>query len=173
MPKILVLSGHIATGKTTLANNLSSSKGARIVRTRELLLAHLGTTARRSDLQLQGEILDQETNGRWVAEALTSDLRGDAHTNFVVVDSCRIRAQIVAIRDEFESVFHVHLTASVDVRSKRFLGRSEDVTFEAASEHFVESEADSLATIADIVVDTGLTSEQETASKVLAMAGLT
>ena len=76
---IVVLSGAVATGKTTLADELEQRFGAQRIGSHELLLARLGQGERRdrSALQTLGERLDRESGGRWLADEPVDVLAAD------------------------------------------------------------------------------------------------
>ena len=104
MTLVVVLSGPIAAGKTTLAWQLRDAYGAVVFGTRQLLLAHLGPGAGRANLQRLGETLDRETSGMWVADALNVELVQRGDVPIIVVDACRVREQVDAIRSAFPRV---------------------------------------------------------------------
>src|SRR5262245_57575698 len=126
MPQLVVLlSGSVASGKSTLANHLVQDFEATLFKTWQLLTAIRPDVGRdRVSLQAIGEKLDRDTDGRWVSEALgkkSTELPTDA---LIVVDSVRILSQIDWIRRGFgPSVIHVHLEASDKDLRKRYAGR--------------------------------------------------
>jgi adenylosuccinate synthase len=77
--RIVVLSGVIGAGKSTLANGLEKTYGARVVKTRELLDIEARHRLRilhtREEYQEFGELRDIETGGAWVANALAEITR--------------------------------------------------------------------------------------------------
>ena len=95
MPKqIVLLSGNISSGKSTLSNLLQEQFGLHVLKTKKVIqnlaLQKLGREVEneRRAMQKFGESLDKETRGRWVRDALPPDqgpwLRRDLGTN-----SCR------------------------------------------------------------------------------------
>src|SRR2546428_9442405 len=118
--RIIVLSGPVASGKTTLGDTLVERYGFKLQKTRELIRIFQKTDLERGALQVGGDALDRKTQGRWVANALGRallDLPADAT---VLVDSVRIEAQVKAIRQAFgPHVTHVHLTAPLTELSRR------------------------------------------------------
>jgi adenylosuccinate synthase len=112
--RIVVLSGHIAAGKTTLARNLEREFGCSRVSTRELILQLSPKTEdSRAALQAAGEVLDRRTNGAWVAAAVAKRGLSDSdHDVTVIVDSVRIREHIDGLRHAYgRRVLHLHLIA--------------------------------------------------------------
>ena len=80
--QVLVLTGQISSGKSTLANGLADRFGFTVLKTKEELdrlgrnLTHFDI-AERGNMQEFGESLDVKTNGAWVRDALL-DLLGVA-----------------------------------------------------------------------------------------------
>jgi adenylosuccinate synthase len=172
LARLVILSGRISSGKSTLAAQLESQFGLEQIRSRELLEARLsaGRTATRANLQKQGELLDTRSHGRWLAEELGMALVSHPDTAVVLVDNVRRSEQVEAIRAAFGSrVTHVHLTAPESVLAARFAKRDragEAPSYEAAVADPTEAQVETLAGIADIVIDT----ERSTPSDVLARA---
>src|SRR5690348_10245482 len=111
MPKLTILiSGSIATGKTSLCEGLRSHYDATILKTKQVL-KDLATKklkrelpSERRALQDFGEQLDRETDGEWVLRALQRHI-ADANLGqdeVVVVDAVRILPQIKAIRRAYQ-----------------------------------------------------------------------
>jgi adenylosuccinate synthase len=112
--RVIVLSGPVASGKTTLADILRARFACEVFKTRELIAAALSARSERVSLQRAGDKLDRTTGGRWVAEAVARAASRLSENAVVIVDSARIKDQIDAIRDAFGArVVHVHLTASI------------------------------------------------------------
>ena len=127
--QIVVLSGGVSSGKSTLAGLLESRFRFYIIKTGNLLRSHLGVSEDaqlgRRELQETGERLDRATNGRWVSTALAEHLRQLEPDAFVLIDAVRIASQLDALREAFGSrVVHIHLRASLDELSIRYKRRS-------------------------------------------------
>lgn len=158
--RIVAISGRIASGKTTLANGLAEQFGCLRVSTRELLHELLPkTTAARADLQAAGEALDRRSGGGWVAQAVARRTVGLPTGVTMIVDAVRIRGQIDGLRRAFGSrVLHLHLSAPREELSKRFKRRTgragEALSYEATQRDPTESQVETLADIADVVIDT-------------------
>lgn len=176
---IVVLSGHVSSGKTTLATALAEHFTISVLRTRDLLLKHVGDQGAltRADLQALGDKLDANTGGRWVADELARHMAGDADTVFVV-DSVKIRQQIDSIRELFGlPVVHIHLTASREVLKRRYTERpaeriKELDSYEAALQNATENTADALAAEADMVIDTEQAAPQDVLTRSASYLGL-
>ena len=162
--RIILLSGPIASGKSTLAKKLSKHFNTTTVQTRKLLqrtLVH-GNSSGRSELQAEGERLDRITGGRWVYDEIVQHLRDIPTDTTVVVDSVRILNQIHTIREAYGTVvLHIHLTASVGILEERhnsrlvgISGGEKDLTHQVASSNHIERLIEELKASADIVIDT-------------------
>ncbi|WP_257461545.1 adenylosuccinate synthetase [Archangium lipolyticum] len=157
---LVVISGPIGAGKSTLAQGLERRHGALRFSSGQLLRHQLGGDGGRLELQAAGEALDRETGGRWVAESLMDVLKARAQPPpLVVVDSIRIPLQLEALRQRLGSrMVHVHLTAPAEALEARFGQRSsrtdEGVSFEQARANRTESAVHRLADTADLVIDT-------------------
>lgn len=129
---ILVLSGEICTGKSTLAGLLSKNFDFKHCKTKEGLnefgeKALKGKSPDRDFLQKYGEHLDTTGGGKWVLEYFQqlNEQTFSTH-NFYVIDSARIIQQIAHIREAYSYfVYHIHLEASAESLRKRFLKRGE------------------------------------------------
>jgi adenylosuccinate synthase len=160
MPRqVVLLSGPVASGKTTLAEALETKYGFHRFKTRQLIQSIREVKTERRALQRAGEALDRRTGGQWVADALAKEVQNLPDESRVVVDSVRIKPQIDAVRRAFGArVTHIHLTASEEELRRRYEGRERSIE-ELSS--YAEVRADKterlvgrLAVAADIVVDT-------------------
>jgi len=167
--RIILLSGPISSGKSTLAKGLVERYGISIVKTSEVLKKQVRSDLRqdRKVLQLQGERLDRKTRGRWVLEELREWSNQVKSGPEVIVDSVRIAEQIQAIREAYGPiVIHVHLTAPVDDLERRFnkrrkQGREKDFKYSEVRENPTEKQIEDLVRIADIVINTKRCTEQD------------
>lgn len=174
---IVVLSGAVATGKTTLGEELEGRFDARRIGSHELLLAHLaeGDPRDRAALQALGERLDRDTEGRWLADDVAvaaSRLPEDA---IVVVDSARILGQVEAMRHAFgRRVTHVHLHAPVDELRRRYRNRrGRDLpSYDEVRRNPTEAAIDSLIDEADVVIDTSRSTPTDVAVRAASHLGL-
>jgi adenylosuccinate synthase len=160
--KIVLLSGPISCGKSTLAEQLASRLDMHILKTRILLGQRVGASLSRDRkaLQAEGERLDKTTRGAWVLEELLKWLQEHPGISNVVIDSVRILGQIETLRKAFGSkVVHVHLTAPQQELEKRYkrrhrLGKESTRTYTEARDDPTEQQVESLASTADVVIDT-------------------
>jgi adenylosuccinate synthase len=167
--RIILLSGPISSGKSTLAKGLAERYGMSILKTSVILERKVRSDLRqdRKVLQAQGERLDRKTRGRWVLEELrewSNQIKTDSD---VIVDSIRIAEQIQAIREAYGPiVIHIHLTAPVEDLEERFndrrkQGRERDFKYAEVRENPTEKQVEELAKIADIVINTKRCTEQD------------
>jgi len=135
---IVLLSGQIASGKSTVCNGLRDDHGFFIVSTRGILedLAQERHSERerreRGFLQGFGRNLDKTTNGKWVLQR-TQHLVNQH--NRIIIDSARIQSQITAFREAYgQSVVHIHLHADEAWRKRRFIDRALHCDFKSQEE---------------------------------------
>ena len=126
---LVLLSGPVAAGKTSLRQELMEAHGFDYVRSSAYLKAlaaqqNLGDGGRTS-LQDLGDDLDLRSDYRWVLDdvARPGFAASPAQRRWLV-DAVRKERQIEHFRDAFgTSVLHVHLTASEDVLRQRYMTR--------------------------------------------------
>ncbi len=198
--KVVVISGHVGTGKSTLARGLANRYGANLVSTKELLqltAQRSGDTllAERSALQAYGTKLDKGTGGEWVAEAVSARISGagiagqetgegpvgesDEPTGLWVVDAVRIQEQIDALRDALGiDIVHVHLHSSNEVLAARYLERGEASgikeldSYDEVAKDPTEQQVVKLIHDADIAIDTARSNESDVLIRAAAALGL-
>lgn len=176
--KIVLLSGPIGAGKSTLAQSLANRLDADVFKTNELIRSlkpKIG--AERSAMQKAGEQLDQTTKGEWVAHALSRQMDRINSGRLIVVDALRIIPQIDWVRRAFGSrVYHVHLTATIEELSRRYRKRPAKMrelsSYEQVRRSRTERRIDELASVADIVVDTDRCTDDDVLVRALAHLGL-
>ena len=162
--RVVLISGPVCSGKSSLVTQLREKNGAKIVKTKDLIIRMLPKTKKeRSKLQRAGQRLDNADGGAWVAEALQRTIDEGTHgrtpEGLFVVDAVRIRGQIDAVRKAYGAeVHHIHLTASPEELRKRYEERRHQVDAEvdyvALKANRTERRIDELAPLADIVVHT-------------------
>ena len=160
--RIILLSGPVASGKSTLAGQLADQFDMTLLNTGDLLKAEMDGVDEpgRLDLQRMGDELDECTGGGWVLGGLDR-LCGRDTQRSAVVDSVRAPEQIDEIRKVYGTVvIHVHLTAQLDELTVRYdrresLEKSESLTYEDVLKNDTERTIDCrLGRIADVAIDT-------------------
>lgn len=177
---ILILTGPIASGKSELTAALEQRFGFYTLKTNELLkdLAAQQFEQTRGSLQAFGEALDTRTKGAWVRDGLTNLIDTLPAESMVVVDSARIAGQIDFIRAAFGlRVLHAHLTAPPDVLERRFKrprtkAFREAHSYDEAKRDPTEQQVETLAEVADIVIDTKRSSASDVVVRVASHLGL-
>src|SRR5882724_3185675 len=187
MPKLIVLlSGNVSAGKTTLSDGLRRQYNSTIVKTKDVLkdlaLKKLRRElpSERKALQEFGADQDNETHGEWVLSALKKHIT-DAKVgqeDVVVVDAVRILPQIKAIRKGYQfAVKHVHLEAPPAALTHRYRNRGSTSVRELpkyadVGQNPTESRVATLRQSADFVVDTERCTPEDVLARVAAYLGL-
>lgn len=156
MTLVLILSGPIAVGKSTLAVHLAGTIPATVISARRAIeeLAQLNG-ASRTQLQVAGAAIDERTDGRWLGDYL---LRSIGANEDVIVDSARTPKQVDHIRCVRPEAMFVHLNADPLVRAERYKAGQDFVkrstTFDESMDHLTERVVQMIAPMADIVLET-------------------
>lgn len=177
MRRVIAISGPIAVGKSAFIDEmLKQVKGVRIS-TRELIQLLRKVPSERGALQEAGDLLDRETDGKWVTNALSDRAKTIDDDAIAIVDSVRIAKQAEHLRAAYgENFKHVHLTAPIDVLDGRYMNRNaavrEFANYEEARANATEADVEKLAGIADLVINTDARSPEEAAALVIQKLGL-
>lgn len=175
--QLILLSGPIAAGKSTLAESLATSFEVKRFKTHELIKDRKGTSLDRAALQLAGHSLDRHTKGKWIAEDLSGPLTSLPTGTRALVDSVRIQSQVEELRKAFgQVVIHVHLTAPGDELARRYKKRRSAMrelkSYRAVRADATERDVDTLRSLADVVVDTSQCTPADVVVRVAARLGL-
>lgn len=182
--RVVLLSGHVGAGKSTLADQLASKYSAVRISTRRLLEAEarqrgVDLTKGRAALQAFGEQLDRETAGQWIGDAVSREITNVPEDALVVVDGVRRQSQIDSVREALsERVDHVHLQASDAELARRYEGRGERSGLEEFSDYAAlrsnptEAAVGDLALDADVTIDTDRCDEADVLVRCAARLGL-
>ncbi|WP_420382229.1 adenylosuccinate synthetase [Novosphingobium sp.] len=180
--RVVLVSGAICSGKSALVELLRENHSARVIKTKDLIIRKVPKVEiERRSLQRAGEKLDKNDGGQWVAEALQRELDADPRhktpRGLYVVDCVRIEGQVNAIRlAHGPEVFHIHVKADPEVLKQRFLARSRaddaGLEYDSLKKNKTERNIESLAEIADVVVDTGRCSSASVLVRATALLNL-
>lgn len=178
---VLVLSGEVGGGKSTLAHRLEERYGAHRISTHELLSDRLGDKAveERGALQAAGERLDRRTKGAWVRESAQPRIDALPEDALVIIDAVRIKGQLDALRDAYgRRLTHLHLRAPLEVLEKRYSERArgskfqEFGSYEEVRANRTERNVRRLDADADVVIDTARCTELDVEVRAAAHLGL-
>ena len=176
---LVLLSGPIAVGKTSVREELLAKHGYNYVRSSGYLIDLAGKQGRgeaRTSLQDLGDRLDMETDYRWVLDEVARPAFAAHPDKFHwLVDAVRKRRQVEHFREAFgPRVLHVYLNAQEEVLQQRYAARlasDKDATpYDIAIRHENEVASRDLIHIADLVLDAGVASPQELAREIVVAA---
>lgn len=171
---ILLISGPLAVGKTSIRDILVHSYGYAVLQSSSYLralAAKRGIAIERTTLQTLGDSLDLETQYSWIViDIALPQIQATPDQRLWIVDSVRKVEQIALFRKHFGSaVTHVHFTCPEFILKKRYetRNRQDDSTgYEDAISHPNEIASRSLLRIADRVLDLQDLSNENAACKV-------
>jgi adenylosuccinate synthase len=152
---LIVLSGEIASGKSTLAQTMSQ-RGWTVIKTREVIEAMFAqrnggrAPKDRPEFQAFGDHLDENVP-TWLSTAAIAQSLTGAN---LVIDSVRREDQIESLREVFGRVVHVHLEAEPGSLRERFEKRGDIDNYERIKAQRTEAQVNNLRSIADLVVNT-------------------
>jgi adenylosuccinate synthase len=169
LDRIVVLTGQINAGKSTLAAGLASRYGMTIFSTKEAIRLRLGKVgaADRKLLQAEGAKLDDESDGSWVARDLHKWMVEHDSPADIVVDSARVAGQVKSLRVAFGArVVHLHLTAPDAVlalrhKRKRRAAMDRAVSYAQTKNDATEGQVETLGALADALIDTNRCSVED------------
>lgn len=162
---ILLLSGPVSVGKTTLRDLLLANYGFGAIRSSSYLrevAAKRGGGTGRLDLQELGDRLDVQTDYRWVVDDVAAPaIDVSPATSRWLFDAVRKLQQVEHFRDKFgPSIFHLHLDAPEEVLRARYERRLAEQNeplagaYDRAIAHDNERKSRALVHVADAVVQT-------------------
>jgi len=179
IPQIIVLlSGAVSSGKTTLGTMLVERFRFELIKTKAVLQTYFPESANeRKALQDHGTYLDQKTQGTWVRDEILARIE-KTNSKYVLVDAVRIEKQVDAIRKAFgPRVFHIHLDAPTDVlagryKKRRVKGFKEFSAYKEVARNTAEKRISRLAEIADVVIKTDRCAEEDVLVRAASHLGL-
>ncbi len=180
MRQVVLISGHTCTGKSKLAGMLQLQLGFELLKTSSVINkrdANQTTEASRAGLKELGDNLDEQTDHKWLFDAVASLHNELTESRPIVVDSLRKAEQLEWFRkqNDFE-VTHVHLYASRNALEQRFRARNLRRDNEASHSDLslIKSEEDVLSFMkdADVRVYTERTQIEDIYTRVTAYLGM-
>ncbi|QLL11110.1 AAA family ATPase [Pseudomonas chlororaphis] len=176
MKRILLLSGAIGVGKSTIAQDLKSKHGYTSISSSGYLRSQLelqGLQPTRLNLQQFGDQLDVDTDYSWIIDCVVVPvISGTPDTTHWLLDAVRKHRQVEHFKSRFPGlVKHVHLTVSEHTLEVRFNSRVQphvDSSYQDAVCHPNEQAARSLIGLADLIVDTEHYSIEEITQRIAA-----
>ena len=168
MAEVILITGHLETGKTFLAEKLSEEHNYFCFRTSEFILNDSVTWRKknfsRKQLQNLGSKLDSKSNAKWIYHEISKLI--DKGNKRIVVDHIRNFAQLEHFRNESKwRIIHVHLYAPNKATLKtHFDERTTEEVIEYEDADPIESEEDIKAfrSDADIRINIERTDEIDT-----------
>jgi adenylosuccinate synthase len=182
MRKIVLISGHLCTGKSELARSLQEEFGYHIVKSSDILKGIARERGDRDDrlsLQRLGDQMDQETDGKWLHEQVFNHCASLSSNVQVVIDNIRTHGQLTHFRaSHYFDATHVHLyVADIKETERRWAARSmsalgEAPTYPDADLLKNEDDIKFFKGDADVRIETGRSDNQDTLVRVAARLGL-
>lgn len=168
---LVLLSGPVAVGKTTLRQVLMTTHQFDYVRSSGYLkqiAAQRSLTGERIGLQDLGDELDRLTDYRWLLdEVVRPGFAASPGQRRWLIDAVRKHRQVEHFRAAYgDAVLHLHLHASEAVLRRRYAERDEVTPYDVAIQHDNEIASRSLAGIADLIIDMDATPIEQAAQLV-------
>lgn len=160
--KIILLSGPVAVGKTSIAASLEKEYGFKRIKSSQYLINEansLGIEINRLNLQNLGDKFDETSDFLWVVDKVTLPvIKSTPDQNLWLFDSVRKQRQVehfkLNLPPEYK-IYHLHITASEETIQTRFFLRDPLLSQNSYTEtisHPNETSARSLIGIADHVI---------------------
>lgn len=177
MVKVVLITGHLETGKTYLANRLEERHSFRLIRTSEIIRERGRSEGRatidRIGLQKLGREWDDQTDGKWLFDRVAGEV--ESGHKLVVVDQVRNQRQLCHFRSRPHwKVVHVHLWAprqDLEPQSAEKL-EVEQLTYDDADPIESEDDIQNFKRDADVRINVRRTDREDTYIRVAARLGL-
>lgn len=174
MKRLLLLSGPMASGKTSVSAALQEHHGFLPISSGSYLRAQLVARNKQLDrynLQELGDSLDKATDFSWLIESVAKPaIEARLDIDNWLIDAVRKPRQVELFRHCFgRAVRHVHIVAPDSVLVQRYVERGGSllVDYQASVLHPNEQSARSLAGFADKVLDTERYTSLEIANHIM------
>lgn len=186
MKKILLISGGLCSGKSSLANSLRSKSNFHLIATSKALIEKIKEQKKElsfDNLISTGKQQDKKTGSKWILDLIQEMMKElsrsyenvmrrtvDTNDLYIVVDSVYSLEQVNKVRERYGlRVVHVHLDVPRDVLKNRILNRfkkgsSVKYKFPLSDiESFtVSSDNENLKKDADLVINTNNSDRSDT-----------
>jgi adenylosuccinate synthase len=172
---VVLLSGPIASGKTTLVQNLTQLVSAEHISTSGLIADSASRELGRGELQALGVSASLQ-GADWIVSAVKRTISRSPAGRVVVVDAIRTLEQLADLRKAAQGawrILHVHLDGDSGRLANRHEAsrRDEDVSWDRAMRSPSEAAVQALQDEADVVIDTTRATAADVAARVGARLG--
>jgi len=155
--RLVLISGPLCSGKSTLAELLRERLGATILYVRDVLRKY-GASDDRESLQTVGAELEATTEGAWLANVVCRETQGTPE-KLTVVDSVRTLRQLRHLRALSNPSALIYLTATPAALARRFKQRIghgviDSTSYAKATAHPTERGVSDVGQRADVMIDT-------------------
>jgi adenylosuccinate synthase len=182
MRQVVLISGHICTGKSELARRLKTEFGYHAVSSSDILREIAKGDEKPTDrlaLQALGDDLDRATNHQWLLGHVVKVAATLAETQPIVVDNVRTWDQLQYFRTyRGFSVIHAHLWAPRTILEQRYKTKNAERPEEAGQSYTdadlikKEKDIEAFKNDADVRINTARTDSADTLVRVAARLGL-
>lgn len=177
--RLLLLSGAIGSGKSTVASELRAKHSFVGLSSGSFLreqLKIISSSDTRLNLQELGDRLDKETAFSWLIDSVAAPtMKAAPDVENWLLDAVRKSQQVELFRARFGSIVkHIHLTAPEVELQRRYIERAFNQSLSnyfSDIEHPNEISSRSLGLIADYTFDTSKYSSVDIASKIISTWG--
>ncbi|MBR1204936.1 MULTISPECIES: adenylosuccinate synthetase [unclassified Bradyrhizobium] len=182
MRQVVLISGHICTGKSELAQRLRVEFGYHSVSTSGILKSKATADSSPTDrlsLQLLGDELDKKTDHSWLLNEVAKEAEHLTSDHPIVVDNVRTCDQLQHFRTDHRfSVIHAHLWAPKRILEQRYKKKNAERPGETNHSYtnadLIKNEKDieEFKNDADVRINTARTDSADTLVRVAARLGL-
>lgn len=176
MVQVVLITGHLGTGKTNLAERLRADHGFHLIRSSDEIRRRFNlmptNDMKRVDLQDAGAKWDDQSNGSWLYEITKSASRSHSR---IVIDNVRNEKQLSHFRNRPDwRTLHVHLYAPRQFLKDRYGPKlqEENISYEEADIIETEDDIRHFRTDADVRINVNRSDGGDTYTRVAARLGL-
>lgn len=176
MVTVVLITGHLGTGKSRLAERLQADHDFRYIRTSEEVAKFAGVLSpaelSRLELQKAGADWDSKTNGKWLIDIVEN---AASHSEKIVVDHVRNDKQLRYFRLKPEwKTLHIHLYAPKGFLEGQYGPKLQEEQLSYDQANPIESEKDisRFKDDADVRINVNRSDDGDTYTRVAARLGL-